>query len=271
MEETKAIPATGTIVAKKSKMDRTKMTEDEKKAETTRQNTKRKIRRQQEILQEKKDIQNRNRMREHRLVIVKRLCTLLNLDMNNSGCETLAKELKAEPEAPMPDEDLEDYNASDFDSSESEGEDDNVAGDETDDEVDEEERQLFKITPWTPKKYENLLISLGFEGTLDKVIIQGVDASMSIVLRKIMDDEFKHAISEQKMTIPMESKYSKKYVEIMKLYCEMHQGCRQVYKVERPMNNNVANGTHASILESCIPIELMTADAKALGYPIGRQ
>lgn len=248
---------------KKQKMDRTKMTEEEKKLETTKQNNKRKIQRQREIEQERKAVQARHTSRDHRLKIAKLLCNILNLNPNISGSETLNKELKMEPETFPEDENLDDYNASDFDSSDSDGEDDFDAADETDDEVDEEERQLFKIIPWNKKKYENMSITIECENQT-KIVIQGMDASMSTVFRKIMNEEIKQD-KDIGNNVHIISKYPVKYMQIIKLYCEMHQGCRQIYKIERPMNNS------QSILESCIPIELSTADAKILGYPIGRQ
>jgi hypothetical protein len=263
MTETKEKPVMESK-QKKSKMDRTKMTEEEKKLETTRQNNKRKIQRQKEIEQEHKAVQARHISRDHRIKIAKQLCSLLNLDPNNSGSETLGKELKTELETFPEDENLDDYNASDFDSSDSDGEDDFDAGDETDDEVDEEERQLFKIAPWNRKKYENLSITIEPDSSTDKITIQGMDASMSTVFRKIMNEEIKQDNSTDNINVTIKSKYPMKHMQIIKLYCEMHQGLRQIYKIERPMNNG-------TILESCIPIELNTADAKVLGYPIGRQ
>lgn len=258
--------------AKKPKLDRTKMSEDEKKREIDRQNLKRKVLRAKELAQEKKDVIRRNRMKEDRIKIIRALCTVLGLDITKTTSENLKKALAEAAEKSPDDENMDDLNASDFDSSASEEENGGADSDETDDEIDEEERQLFRVVPWDRKKYMDtdtqtirVVIDCPAADLSHDIILSGLDASLSVLFREMINDAIKNDQGiTNNITVRLHSKYSKQYIDCIRLYCEMYAGCRPIYKVERPMKSNV-------ILDSCIPIELNTADAKVFGFPIGRQ
>ena len=276
----------------RTKLDRKEMSEDEKKKETERQNAKRKILRAKEIEQSKRDILKRNKMRSDRMAIIRELCAALNVKFEKILSTNLKEELEAKAEVPEEDENLEDLNASDFDSSPSESENDERDPDETDDEVDEEERQAFKVTAWNKIKYqdsddqriivrlivnnENTSNQLSLIGDVKDTIIpmvanansvtfSGVDASLSTVLRGLMNDAIKQNDKEREIIVEIPSKYPKKYIDIIRLYCKMYGGVRPIYKVERPMKSD------PDILKSCIPIEIMYDDAKIMKLPVGRQ
>ena len=239
------------VKQKRVKLDRNKMTQDEKVAETKRQNEKRKILRKEEIKQENISLARRNAMKTNCLDVIKSLRQLLSYN-DDSKIGKFYETMKLEPENKV-EYDLDDLDASDFDSSDSEIDEDD--GEDTDDEVDEEERQIFKVIPWNKNKYEKMQITIKSFDTLSSVTIDGMNASLSVVLRGIMDDTLKDissANSDDKSIIKtyIDSKYNLEYLTILKLYCGIYQGNRPLYKFERPLKSNT------DLLESVVPIEV---------------
>lgn len=109
----------------------------------------------------------------------------------------------------------------------------------------------------------NLTISNGVSDNYVK--IPGLDASLSVLLRELIDDTIKHHTGGREIIVKIPHKYSNVYINIIRLYCAMYKGVRPIYKVERPMKSD------PDILNSCIPIELLYNDAKIIGLPVGRQ
>lgn len=230
----------------KVKIDRTKLSAEEKEFHRKKYNELL-ARKRQKMKAEYLATQERRKQEDDSFnKLHTELCKLYSVE--HKSIET--KEIKSEEPV------LDEEEASDFDSSpESESEDEEPDPDDTDSEVDEEERQLFKVIPWDAKKYENLTVyidttSVTEKNEFTKIIIPGIDASLSVLIREVMDDHLKHHPDVKIVDLQDKKGYGYKALSTMAYYMKMYNGNQPIYKLERPLKN------HTNLMDSCKPIEI---------------